>query len=45
MQAATLTWPAGTRYIWPHGLLVPTRPPVALMLVEATGSGALWFIG
>lgn len=45
MEAATLTWRDGKRYIWPLGLLVPTLPLIALILVEATGSGALWFVG
>ncbi len=45
MEAATLTWRDGKRYVWPLGLLVPTLPLIALILVEATGSGALWFIG
>ncbi len=45
VQAATLTWRDGKRYIWPLGLLVPALPLIALILVEATGSGALWFIG
>src|SRR5215218_6299014 len=45
MEAATLTWRDGKRYIWPLGLVVPTLPLIALILVEATGSGAFWFIG
>ncbi|MEA2223195.1 MAG: alkane 1-monooxygenase [Solirubrobacteraceae bacterium] len=45
MEAATLTWRDGKRYVWPLGLLVPTLPLIALGLVEATGSGAFWFIG
>ena len=45
MEAATLTWRDGKRYVWPLGLLVPTLPLIALGLVEATGSGAFWFVG
>jgi alkane 1-monooxygenase len=45
VEAATLTWRDGKRYVWPLGLLVPTLPLIALGLVEATGSGAFWFIG
>jgi alkane 1-monooxygenase len=45
MEAATLTWRDGKRYIWPLGLVVPTLPLIALILVEATGNGAFWFIG
>ena len=45
MEAATLTWRDGKRYVWPLGLLVPTLPLIALGLVAATGSGAFWFIG
>jgi alkane 1-monooxygenase len=45
VEAATLTWRDGKRYVWPLGLLIPTLPLVALGLVEATGSGAFWFIG
>jgi alkane 1-monooxygenase len=45
IEAATLTWHDGKRYIWPLGLLVPTLPLIALILVETTGSGAFWFIG
>ena len=45
MEAATLTWRDGKRYIWPLGLLVPTLPLIALGLVEATGGGAFWFAG
>jgi alkane 1-monooxygenase len=45
VEAATLTWRDGKRYVWPLGLLIPTLPLLALGLVEATGSGAFWFIG
>jgi alkane 1-monooxygenase len=45
VEAATLTWRDGKRYVWPLGLLVPTLPLIALGLVEATGSGAFWFVG
>jgi len=45
VEAATLTWRDGKRYVWPLGLLVPTLPLIALGLVAATGSGAFWFIG
>ncbi len=47
IEAATLTWRDGKRYIWPLGLLVPTLPLIALGLglAEATGSGAFWFVG
>ena len=45
MEAATLTWRDGKRYVWPLGLLIPTLPLIALGLVEATGVGAFWFIG
>ena len=45
MEAATLGWRDGKRYVWPLGLLVPTLPLIALGLVEATGSGAFWFVG
>jgi alkane 1-monooxygenase len=45
VEAATLTWRDGKRYAWPLGLIVPTLPLVALGLVEATGSGAFWFVG
>ncbi|MFP5363101.1 MAG: alkane 1-monooxygenase [Thermoleophilia bacterium] len=45
MDATTLAWRDAKRYIWPLGLLVPTLPLIALGLVEATGSGAFWFVG
>ncbi len=45
MEAATLSWRDGKRFVWPLGLLVPTLPLIALGLVEATGWGALWFVG
>jgi alkane 1-monooxygenase len=38
-------WTDGKRYAWLLGLIVPISPFIAWGLVEATGVGALWWLG
>ena len=50
MEAATptavpVTWTDPKRHLWLLGLIVPTLPFTAWLLVNATGLGAFWFFG
>ena len=40
-----VSWRDGKRYLWLLGLVVPLLPLIAWGLVEATGSGLLWWYG
>ena len=42
---AEVSWRDPKRYLWPLGLLVPTLPLGAYLLVDATGSGVFWWFG
>jgi alkane 1-monooxygenase len=45
IPAERATWRDPKRHAWLLGLVVPTLPFIAWGLVEATGSGVLWFFG
>ena len=44
-SAPAISWRDPKRYLWPLGLIVPTLPLLAWLLVELSGLGIFWWTG